>query len=189
MLADVFITHVVAADERFDPVDDDDLAMVSKVDPQRIAPPGRGLERGHFRAGVAEILEVFFRQTVTPQGVVKDIDPHPCGRFGHQSVFDTLAQFIGTEDVELKQDVLLSPLNALDDGIEGRLSVDEQIDVVLTRQWEQRQVLQQLQLTALPFCFRFEQHALLSHGADDFGLGVTLLQRSPMTQQFVAVKP
>ena len=153
--AEVFVAHIVPADEADAPVHDHDLAVVAEVDLETVGWSFRGVERGDLHPGGAQLGAVA-AQPAAPDFVEKHHAPHPGPRPLDERVAQPAPESVLVDDVELHEHVFLRGGDAGEDGGEGGLAVDEEFGAVVRGEGELRQPFEEQLL--LPPGFRL--HAL-----------------------------
>ena len=65
--------------------------------------------------------------------VIQDEDPYPRSRPFEQDLLELAAELVVLEDEELYQHVFFGRRDALEDAAEGRLSINQQLDLIATQ--------------------------------------------------------
>jgi hypothetical protein len=143
VFAEVFIAHIVSANESDAPVYDDDLAMVTKIDLESIRFALARVEAADVHPGRTQFIDVTSRQIVAADLVIKHVTAHARARLFHENVFQTSPQVVVVDDIKLHENVVPRFRDALEDGAEGRVAVDQQLRVIPMRGGKFRQFLEQ----------------------------------------------
>lgn len=128
--AEVFVADIQSAHEGLAAVDDDDLAVVAEVQLQARPPVAVGAEGAGLDAGVLHLAQVGFGEFVGTELVEEEVDAHAFAGLLDEGVLESGADPVAFDDEEIDEDVAVGLLDGAEEGVEGGLAVDEDLDLV-----------------------------------------------------------
>ncbi len=129
--AEVFIAYIVPANEAFDPIHHDDLAVITEVDLEARQPAAPGCERLDLHAAVAELVDVTRRQRVAADAVVEHMDRDAFYGFLQQQPLQAATEIIVVDDKKLHEHHLPGAFDGLEDCAKRFIAVDQQLHFVV----------------------------------------------------------
>ncbi len=139
--AEVFVADIQSAHEGFAAVDDDDLAVVAKVQLEARPPVAVGAEGAGLDAGLLHFAQVGLGEFVGTELVEEEVDAHafPCPF--DEGVLEAGADPVAFDDEEIDEDVAVGLRDGAEEGVEGGFAVDEDLDLVAVDLGEAAQFL------------------------------------------------
>ncbi len=145
ILPEVLVADVMSPDPGDLAVDHDDLPVIAEVQLEAISLALAGIERRHFDAHSAQLVEIAGRELVTPDLVVDEIDAHTFLRPGDKVLPDPASEAVVLHDEELEQDIVRGAIDPFEDARESRLPVDQQVHAIAAQHRHLAQGLDDMQ--------------------------------------------
>ena len=132
--AQIFITHIDPPGESLAPLDDHEFAMITKVELKAIAPSPRRLEPLDAHSAFTQDPHPPLRQAVAAHLIVEKTDLHTRPSPLHQPILKSFAHHVVPHDVKLHKQVFTRRIDSREEGVESRVPVHQQFDVVAARE-------------------------------------------------------
>ncbi len=145
VLAEIFVPDIDAADEPGRAVHDDDLAMVAEVDALVEKGDPRREEALHADAGFLQLLDEPALELQAADPVVDDADLDALLRFAEQRLLEAAADLVVAQRVVVEVDVMLRPLESVQDGGVGRFGIRQHLRLVASGDREHREAAEQVE--------------------------------------------
>ncbi len=129
LVAEIFDTDVMSADEGTLAVDHDDLAVIAEIELETVDEFARR-ECVDLDLALAQRIHIVARQVGRADAVIEEVDPDAGRRAGEQFVAQGTAERVVAHDEELDDDVVPRMVDRIEDRVEGRGAVDEQAQMI-----------------------------------------------------------
>ncbi|MND92220.1 hypothetical protein D3C80_843720 [compost metagenome] len=121
----------MATNESCHAIDNHDLAVVAEIDLEAVEPPSASSECPYMHTRLPKGFAVMVGQCVAADPVVKHIDLNALRRFFQEQALQLSTDHIVMNDEKLDEDSISRLTDGLEDGIKGRLAIDQQVHFVV----------------------------------------------------------